>query len=98
MNKYEVKWVYNPKTHNLKIVNSYLITEKKEMYKQLKLHSSDLGKVNRTLNSSLNEWIAHNRLYELGLFKDYCRDCDLTMNESKFRRFCYWILSRFYRR
>lgn len=86
---------YNKKTHNIKIIDSYLVTDRKRMIEYLK--QLPLEKVNRSFKSCLNEWIAHNRLYKLGLFKNHTSDCDLTMNESKFRRMCYWILSRCYK-
>lgn len=86
---------YNKKTNNIKIVDSYLVTDKKRMIEYLK--QLPLEKVDRSFKSCLNEWIAHNRLYNLGLFKNHTSDCDLTQNESRFRRACYWILSRCYK-
>ena len=89
-----IDFKYNKKTNNIKIINSYKITNKRLM--KLYLYCMPLNKVNRSFESCLNEWIAHNRLYKLGLFKERCKDCDLTMNESIFRRICYWLLSRCY--
>lgn len=89
-----VDYKYNEKTNNIKIIDSYKVTSK--IYMKLCLYCMPLYKVNRSVDSCLNEWIAHNRLYKLGLFKDRCKDTDLTMNESIFRRICYWILSRCY--
>lgn len=85
---------YNSRTNNIKIKNSHLVNDK---YKMIYiLYGLPLNKINRNIKSCLNEWIAHNRLYNLGLFTKRCKDCDLTMNENLFRRGCYWILSRFY--
>lgn len=86
---------YNKKTHNIKIIDSYLVTDKKRMIEYL--NQLPLEKVNRSFKSCLNEWIAHNRLYNLGLFKNHTSDCDLTQGESKFRKAFYWILSRCYK-
>lgn len=86
---------YNKKTNNIKIIDSYLVTDKKRMIEYL--DQLPLEKVNRSFKSCLNEWIAHNRLYNLGLFKNHTSDCDLTQDESLFRRACYWILSRCYK-
>ena len=80
------------KYKNIKIVNSYKITNKKDMIYFLNTLPLDL--IDRSIKSCLNEWIAHNRLYKIGLFKEHTRDCDLSANESLFRRICYWILSR----
>lgn len=90
----ELKIKYNEKTKNVKIVNSYLIKKRKSMQIYLIFNYLTIRKVNRSIPSCLNEWVAHNRLYRLGLFKERCRDTDFTMNESLFRRICYWILSR----
>lgn len=87
-----VRYKYNSITQNIKIINSPKIKTKKEMSEFL--DTVPLEKVNRTKKSSMNEWIAHNRLYQLGLFKTHTCDCDLTKDESLFRRVCYWILSR----
>lgn len=86
---------YNKKTKNIKIVDSYLVTDKKRMIEYLE--QLPLKKVNRSMKSCLNEWIAHNRLYNLSLFKSHTSDCDLTQDESRFKRVCYWILSRCYK-
>lgn len=86
---------YNEKTNNIKICDSYKITSKEDMKNYLKFMPLDL--VKRSEKSCLNEWIAHNRMYKWKWFKEHSKDCDLTMNESRFRRFCYWVLSRFYR-
>lgn len=86
---------YNKKTNNIKIIDSYLVTDKKRMIEYL--NQLPLRRVNRSFKSCLNEWIAHNRLYQLGLFKNHTSDCDLTKDESLFRRVCYWLLSRCYK-
>lgn len=85
---------FNPKTNNIKIQNSYFIKSKDEMIRFLA--KLDLELIDRSIISCLNEWIAHNRLYKLGLFKSRCKDCDLSANESLIRRLGYWVLSRFY--
>lgn len=83
---------YNKKTKNIKITDSFLVKDKERMKFYLK--QLPINKIHRSMNSCINEWIAHNRLYKLGLFKKSTCDCDLTKNESLFRRICYWILSR----
>ena len=86
-----VRTVLNKENKSIKIINSYEIQNKKRIIFKLKL--LPLKQINRTLKSCVNEWIAHNRLYNLGLFKERTRDTDLEMNESRFRRVCYWIIS-----
>lgn len=80
------------KNKNIKIVNAYKITNKKDMLHFL--NTLPLELIDRSAKSCLNEWIAHNRLYKIGLFKEHTRDCDLSANESLFRRICYWLISR----
>lgn len=87
-----VRYKYNSLTQNIKIINSTKLKTKKEISEFL--DEVPLNLVNRTKKSAINEWIAHNRLYQMGLFKNHTSDCDLTQNESLFRRACYWILSR----
>lgn len=88
----KVRYKYNSLTQNIKIINSTKLKTKKEINEFL--NTVPLNLVKRTKKSAINEWIAHNRLYQLGLFKNHTRDCDLTKNESLLRRFCYWVLSR----
>lgn len=83
---------YNKKTNSIKITDSFMVNSKEQMKKYL--NQLPLNKINRSMKSCLNEWIAHNRLYKLGLFKNHTKDCDLTKNESRSKRICYWVLSR----
>ena len=46
----------------------------------------------RSIDSWTKEWIAHNRLYKLGLFRSHTKDLDLDENESKFRLVIYNII------
>ncbi len=85
---------YNAQTNNIKVINYYAIDSKNEIIKFLA--GAHLEFIDRSIMSCLNEWIAHRRLYKLGLFKKHTKDCDLSADESYFRRVCYWILSRFY--
>lgn len=47
----------------------------------------------RSVNSYIREWRAHNTLYRWGIMADHSKDCDLNTNETKFRKFCYFFLS-----
>lgn len=90
-NNVKIKYKYNVKTRNIKLIDSYKINDKKIMMGIIK--QLPLILVNRSEKSCLREWVAHNRLYKLGLYKKDCVDTDFTMNESLFRRICYWFLS-----
>ena len=49
----------------------------------------------RSFNSMVNEWKAHNLLYDLNLFKSHTKDLDLDY-EPWYRRSCYYVLSKIY--
>lgn len=89
----QIEIKYYPKKEKITIFNSFLIIDPRIM--KIRLQSQiEFKKIDRSLKSCINEWIAHNRLYFLGLFISHTKDTDLEKNESKFRRMCYWILSR----
>ena len=88
-----VTYKYNKKTNNIKVLNPHELITKAEILTYLDTLPLEL--VNRSKKSCLNKWIAHRRLYKMGLFKTHCVDCDLSKDEALHRRICYWILSRF---
>ena len=49
----------------------------------------------RSMSSLVNEWKAHNLLYDLHLFRSHTKNVDLN-DEPWYRRTIYWILSKFY--
>ena len=49
---------------------------------------------NRTDESLRWEWLAHNLLYKLGLFKARTKDLGLEFPQSKLLQFCYKILGK----
>ena len=49
----------------------------------------------RTTDSWVQEWAAHNVLYNLGIAMERTGTVDLSENESKFRLFCYRFLAIF---
>lgn len=83
---------------NLKIIDSYKIKSIKEMKKILKeikeLHYCLSFK--RSTFSLINEWRAHNFLYNLHIKRSSTKDVDLNYNESSIRKIGYTILSLFY--
>lgn len=75
------------------IINSYQVTNKKDMIIILRLFQlRTYYKSRRTLKSWIKEWIAHNRLYKLGLFRSHAKDCDLEENEKRWRLLAYQFL------
>ena len=69
-----------PTKNNTKIIDSYKITDKKEIEKYLSwiIEERKAKKYHtRSLKSYQREWLGHNFLYKLGLFKSHTKDVDL---------------------
>jgi len=78
----------------VKIINSYQVTKRsriKEILYVFKLEHSDI-KFNRDINLLVKEWIVHNRLYKLGLFRNRTKDVDLEYQQKWYLKVIYWIL------
>lgn len=83
--------------NNINIENSYKITSKKEIREILDyiiVHRECEVTKHRTLNSMLNEWIAHNNLYILHIARERTGSVDLNYPQAKWVSACYWFLSR----
>lgn len=91
---------YIENDRNIKIIDSYKITDKDTMaFIIMKILVKDeyASTRDRHIAEYVREWKTHNILYKIPLryFKEHCKDCDLSNNESKFRLFVYNILGRF---
>lgn len=83
--------------NNINIENSYKITSKKEIREILDYiitHCECKVIKHRTLNSMLNEWVAHNNLYILHIARERTGSVDLNYPQEKLVSICYWFLSR----
>ncbi len=77
------------KNSNFKIIDSYKITDKNEMERILNIlleyEKENPSSWNRSFNSMLNEWQAHNICYQLGYDIDSTMHVDLdNEDESKY--------------
>ena len=86
--------------NNIHIENSYWAKTRKEMQLVLNsirtnhsLEESDVLK--RTDESLINEWFAHNVLYNLHLFRKHTKDVDLNYPQSKMMEIVYSIVGVF---
>lgn len=92
-----LKWMF-PKYYitynNLHIEDSYKIQSKRKIKEILKeIKKTATGRVfERSLNSLASEWIAHNRLYRLGIEKERTKDVDLNCPIKKIDEIMYCIL------
>ena len=92
---------YRLSTKNVHIKDSYKITNKelmKDIISAIRFNAAVLGyQYKRTEDSWLNEWVAHNFLYEHSIAKSRTGSVDLNENESSLKLFGYNILAKFYR-
>ena len=83
--------------NNINIENSYKITSKKEIREILDyiiVHRECEVTKHRTLDSMLNEWVAHNNLYILHIARERTGSVDLNYPQEKWVSIGYWLLSR----
>ena len=83
---------------NIHIECSYRVGSKKDIIDILKyiIKNYPTNKVveNRSLKSMYNEWIAHNNLYKLGLWRSHTISVDLNYPQEWYIKVIYWLLSR----
>lgn len=72
---------------NVKIINSYKITNKKKMREVLMLikryDEENPSKWSRTINSMVNEWWAHNICYDSNYYACHSKDVDLNNGDEE---------------
>jgi hypothetical protein len=79
--------------NNIKVIDSYKIKKRDLISDILVLFKLETGYVSkRNLVDWVSEWVAHNRLYTLGLFRSHTKDVDLEENEKRWRKIIYKIL------
>ena len=83
---------------NLKVVDSYLISDLKDIENEVNKYY-DEGSLDhcRTKKSYIKEWFAHNWLYAHGLFLSHTKDVDLNGDESLHRLIGYEIIYRLFK-
>lgn len=84
----------------LSIFDSYKVTKEKDMITfltQIRYENPYKQYIiwRRSIQSLVNEWKAHNLLYNLHLFRSHTQTVDLD-DEPWYRRSIYWILSKLY--
>lgn len=83
---------------NIHIRNSYLIQDREVMLYQIGYFRKVGGSkaLLRSDKSLVNEWRAHNLLYDLHLFRSHTRDVDLDWPARWYTEAAYAILSFLY--
>lgn len=77
---------------NLKIMDSYLIKDVKKMEEIIGIAIVKGFKTDRSMTSMVNEWKAHNLLYNLHIARSHTKDVDIESSISKKLDFIYKIL------
>ena len=91
--------IYKVTEYNIHLQNSYEITSKHTMCNflyDIREDYEDDCKVlqNRTDESLVNEWVGHNNLYKLHLFRSHTKDADLDWPQKWYEPIVWWLLSR----
>ena len=76
---------------NIHIVDSYKVPIK-VVREYLENFTKGTGIYYRDIDSMEKEWIAHNILYKLGLFKRHTKDTDITIDEAWYRLLGYEVI------
>ena len=82
---------------NLHVKDSYKTTNIDEIEKQVIFYYTHSRlDLRRSVNSYIEEWFAHNWMYEHGIFKSHTKDVDLDGAESKLRLLGYKIIFKLF--
>lgn len=81
----------------IKILDSYKISSRKEMRRVLVeiLRESPDCEVfySRTFPNLIREWVAHNRLYKLGIRRSHTKNVCLEANQKWYMKILYFLIS-----
>lgn len=95
-----VAYTYIVSSINICILNSYEITKRKDMksaIKQIRKQAASKGFIYKRTNKEwLQEWRAHNLLYECDYQKQRTGNVDLNEDEPEIRIILYKVLSFLY--
>lgn len=86
--------VYKILSNRIKIIDSYQITDRSRMSEIIYAiqHKHPEVKFDRNYNALVHEWVAHNRLYKLGIKPEKTKDVDLEFKETWIKKLIYNIL------
>ena len=87
--------MYTVSENNIKIIDSYKVTKWADMLRILTTIKKETNSnvFNRSMDSLIEEWIAHNRLYKLHIFRSHTKDVDLNYPQKWYEKLIYRILS-----
>lgn len=85
--------------NRLKIIDSYKINSKNEMLSilsEIKQKYPNYDVCQRTDQSLIDEWAAHNMLYKLNISKEHTADVDFESQQKIIYKIIYKILCRIF--
>ena len=91
-----INYILGPET--LTIYDSYKILscEMEDILQNIKMNATESSLIYKLpMETMINEWKAHNLIYELGMFKDRTAHVDITDNPW-YIRCIYYIAARIY--
>lgn len=95
----DILLIINYSETNIHIQDSFKITDKKAMQLILNDIIDKAAKDNivykRNINSWINEWVAHNYLYNKNIEIVRTASVDLNEDEKLIRKIGYWFISKF---
>lgn len=96
MEKDKGKIIIDYHKENTHIENSYLLTTRKAIREEVEtiifVREAKRYPVRKHKSSYVNEWKGHNRLYNMGLFRNHTKDVDLQEKETIFEKIVWLIL------
>ena len=97
---FKIKMLIKVSKNNIHIENSYEVKTRNDMQlvlNDIRAHHSLVycDVLLRTDKSLINEWCAHNLLYNLHLFRKHTKDVDLNYPQRKIVEIAYSIISAF---
>ena len=96
MNVQEINYNINSAAGNCTIFDSWKYTDRKLIIEFCNIHLTTAPFDKRSVNSYVREWRAHNLLYKWKIKVSSTKDSDLNVNEPRWRRVGYFVLSILY--
>ena len=86
---------YKISKNTLTIIDSYKVTSRDRMNQilyDIQYMHQDSNIWLRSKKNLIKEWVSHNRLYKLGLFKSHTKDVDFEYPQKWYYKILYFIL------
>ena len=87
---------YSVSNNNVHVCNSYLVNDDrtKDVFISHLLETVEGLKEHRSKKSLIDEWKAHNALYQRGKFVSHTKEVDFEFKQKWYYAVAYWIVAR----